>query len=41
MKREEPDERKEESLITIAKGNALDELDFVVLHGFLGDKERD
>ena len=24
MKREEPDERKEESLITIAKGNALD-----------------
>ena len=30
MKREEPDERKEESLITIAKGNALDELDFVI-----------
>ena len=30
MKREEPDERTEESLITIAEGNALDELDFVI-----------
>ena len=29
MKREEPDERKEESLITITEGNALNELDFV------------
>ena len=31
MKREKPDERKEESLITITEGNALNELDFVFI----------